>query len=124
MAPKTKPSRPRATEKERGASQRMAGVRDLKAHFSAYLRRVREGETVTITDRGAVIAQLTPPPPLPPEDALERTLIQLERTGQIVRPTLTMTQLRSKLQAVAKSPAAAPRGAIQRILDEDREDRF
>jgi prevent-host-death family protein len=123
MAPKKKPSKPRATVAKTGASQRTAGVRDLKAHFSAYLRRVRDGETVTITDRGAVIAQLTPPPPLPPEDEMERTLVQLERTGQIVRPTLTMTQLRSRLQAGAKSPAAR-RGATQRILDEDREDRF
>ena len=59
----------------------LRGVRDLKAYFSAYLRRVRDGETVTIPDRGAVIAQLTPQ--LPPEDALERTLLQLERAGQI-----------------------------------------
>jgi prevent-host-death family protein len=122
MAPKQKPGKPRETVAKTGASQRTAGVRDLKAHLSAYLRRARAGETVTITDRGAVIAQLTPPPPLPPEDEMERTLIQLERTGQIVRPTLTMSQLRSRLQA--KSPAAATRGATQRILDEDREDRF
>gem|GEM_PF-6212691 len=83
---------------------------------------MRDGETVTITDRGAVIAQLTPQ--LPPEDALERTLLQLERAGQIVRPTLTMTQLRTRLQAGTNRPAAAPRGATQRTLGEGREDRF
>ena len=37
------------------------GVRELKSKLSAYLRRVREGETVRITHRGEVIAELRPP---------------------------------------------------------------
>lgn len=40
------------------------GVRELKAHLSAYLRRVRgEGESIHVTDRGHVVAVLSPPPP-------------------------------------------------------------
>lgn len=35
-----------------------AGVRDLKDHLSEYLRRVREGERILITDRGRPIAAL------------------------------------------------------------------
>lgn len=35
-----------------------AGVRDVKDHLSEYLRRVRQGERVTITDRGRPIAEL------------------------------------------------------------------
>jgi antitoxin (DNA-binding transcriptional repressor) of toxin-antitoxin stability system len=42
------------------------GVRDLKAKLSEYLRRVREGETVLVTDRGVVVAELGPP--LRPEE--------------------------------------------------------
>ena len=36
------------------------GVRELKARLSHYLRRVKAGDTVTITDRGRVIARVNP----------------------------------------------------------------
>lgn len=36
------------------------GVRELKDHLSEYLRRVRAGESIVITDRGEPIARLTP----------------------------------------------------------------
>jgi prevent-host-death family protein len=35
-----------------------AGVRDVKDHLSEYLRRVREGQRVVITDRGRPVAAL------------------------------------------------------------------
>lgn len=35
-----------------------AGVREMKNHLSEYLRRVRGGERVVITDRGKPIAAL------------------------------------------------------------------
>ena len=37
------------------------GVRELKDRLSEYLRRVRAGEGVLVTDRGEVIAELAPP---------------------------------------------------------------
>ena len=36
------------------------GVRELKDHLSDYLRRVREGELLVITDRGRPIGELGP----------------------------------------------------------------
>jgi prevent-host-death family protein len=36
------------------------GVRALKDHLSEYLRRVREGERIVVTDRGEPLAELTP----------------------------------------------------------------
>lgn len=36
------------------------GVRDLKANLSKYLRRVRAGGTITVTDRGRAIATIQP----------------------------------------------------------------
>ncbi len=36
------------------------GVRELKAHLSACLRRVQAGERLTVTDRGRAIATLAP----------------------------------------------------------------
>jgi prevent-host-death family protein len=35
-----------------------AGVRKLKSHLSEYLRQVRQGERVVITDRGRPVAAL------------------------------------------------------------------
>jgi len=37
------------------------GVRELKNRLSEYIRQVRSGESVLVTDRGEVVAELTPP---------------------------------------------------------------
>src|SRR3954466_3240041 len=37
------------------------GVRELKNRLSEYLREVRSGATVLVTDRGEVVAELSPP---------------------------------------------------------------
>lgn len=37
------------------------GIRDLKNRLSEYLRRVRSGEGLLVTDRGEVVAELSPP---------------------------------------------------------------
>lgn len=36
------------------------GVRELKANLSSYLQRVRSGATVSVTDRGKVVATIQP----------------------------------------------------------------
>jgi prevent-host-death family protein len=36
------------------------GVRELKQHLSAYLKRVADGETLQITDRGVPVAVISP----------------------------------------------------------------
>lgn len=36
------------------------GVRELKASLSRYLGRVREGESIVVTDRGRPVARLVP----------------------------------------------------------------
>lgn len=38
----------------------MVGVRQLKAELSRYVRRVRAGARVTVTDRGRAVAVLAP----------------------------------------------------------------
>jgi antitoxin (DNA-binding transcriptional repressor) of toxin-antitoxin stability system len=38
-----------------------AGIRELKTHLSRYLRQVAGGETILVTDRGRVIAEVRPP---------------------------------------------------------------
>lgn len=40
--------------------QTAAGVRELKTHLSRYLKRVQQGETVLITDRGKPVGRIVP----------------------------------------------------------------
>ncbi|MGH3104090.1 MAG: type II toxin-antitoxin system Phd/YefM family antitoxin [Gaiellaceae bacterium] len=37
------------------------GVRELRQNLSVYLRRVKRGETLEVTERGRPVARLTPP---------------------------------------------------------------
>jgi antitoxin (DNA-binding transcriptional repressor) of toxin-antitoxin stability system len=46
---------------------KVVGIRELKARLSEYIRRIREGEEVLVTDRGKVVAELRPPRRLTPE---------------------------------------------------------
>ena len=49
------------------------GVRELRQHASRYLDLVKAGQTVEVTERGVLVALLTPPTapaPLSPRDRL------------------------------------------------------
>ena len=41
---------------------RSIGVRELRQRVSELLRRVQQGETIEVTDRGRPVAVLAPPP--------------------------------------------------------------
>jgi antitoxin (DNA-binding transcriptional repressor) of toxin-antitoxin stability system len=66
---------------------RAVGVREIKNRLSKYLREVRAGESILVTDHGRVVATLGPPPVFvashreSEQEALER----LARAG-VVRP--------------------------------------
>lgn len=59
-----------------------AGVAELKAHLSRYLASVKEGEEVTVTERGRPIARLVP---LEGEWAEDPAMLDLVRAG-VARP--------------------------------------
>jgi prevent-host-death family protein len=46
------------------------GVRELRQRASELLRRVEQGETIEVTDRGRPVALLSPPPAGSPLDRL------------------------------------------------------
>jgi len=58
-----------------------AGIREFKAHFSSYLRKVEAGETVRITARGKGVADLKP---LAEPSELEKVLEQMARDGLVI----------------------------------------
>ena len=100
---------------------RTAGVREAKAHLSEYLRRVEEGETVLITDRGRVVAELAPPGRARPgaADREERQLADL-LLGQGVRAPLGVAK---KGRPLFKwKGLGKPAGTASRTLDQLRED--
>lgn len=43
-----------------GGTMTETGIRDLRNHLSRYLDRVRDGEELTVTDRGRPIARIVP----------------------------------------------------------------
>lgn len=99
--------------------KRTAGVREAKARLSEYLRRVEAGETVLITDRGAVIAELRSPggPAVDPNatgDAKELAALVSQR---LLRPPLVTTRVRKWKGLGLK------RGLAQQTLDQLREER-
>jgi len=70
-------------------SVKTVGVKRLRARLSEYLRAVKRGDTVVVTERNHVIAELRPPPVdgAPPEDVLE-TLAALAAAGEITRAAM------------------------------------
>ncbi len=57
----------------------MVGVRELKQSLSSYLRRVRRGESITVTDHGEPIARLVPA-------GMPEVLVRLAREGKATLP--------------------------------------
>ena len=71
------------------------GVRELKARLSEYLRRVRTGETIVITDHGQPVGRIVPAGQ-PLEDRL-RAMIEagtLAWSGQKLEPMAPVAQVR------------------------------
>jgi len=57
------------------------GVRELKNRLSEYLRQVRSGEHLLVTDRGEVVAELSPPGEGRADASIPSGLLALARRG-------------------------------------------
>lgn len=57
------------------------GVRELKEHLSAFLRQVRSGESVLVTNRGEVVAEISPPGQRLPDSSMPAGLLELAGKG-------------------------------------------
>lgn len=89
------------------------GVRELRQNLSVYLDRVKQGESLRVTEYGRTVALLTP---LPKKemDVLERLVAE----GKAIPPTKSLMNIRL--------PKAGPPGLprSEDILAELREDRL
>lgn len=95
-------------------NMKSVGLRDLKNRLSEYVREVRSGEAVLVTDRGEVVAELIPPGKGNEPRDVPSALVALARRG-----LLTL--------GVANEPAAYPslprllrRHYAADLLDEER----
>jgi antitoxin (DNA-binding transcriptional repressor) of toxin-antitoxin stability system len=93
-----------------------AGVRELKAHLSGYLRDVARGDVVLVTDRGRVVAELRPPGAADriasPEDLRHRRLVDRGRLRPAAAP--------GSLDWAASKRIRLARGSSKELLDAER----
>lgn len=91
----------------------VVGARELKVRLGTYLRRVRQGHRLVVTDRGRPVAELRP---IRGKAGLDSVLAELEATGVVTRPT------RKRLAPFR--PVEASGGLLSDAVREDRDDRF
>lgn len=82
-------------------------VYEAKAKLSEILRRVREGQTITISYHGKPVAEVKPIEP--PADRLEARMRELEASGELIPARRPYTHI----EPLAKRP-----GALKRFLDD------
>lgn len=87
------------------------GVRELRQRASELLRRVADGETIQITDRGRPVAMLAP---LPEGSPLER----LRETGEVDAAAADLTDLPEPLPL--RPGAEAPSDVLARLRRDER----
>jgi antitoxin (DNA-binding transcriptional repressor) of toxin-antitoxin stability system len=94
-------------------SAKTAGIKELKNKLSAYLREVRLGSVVLVSDHGEIIAELKPPSAETLRGKVETELDELAREGLVTLPS-------AGKEPLPPSPIILARGASQALLDADR----
>ena len=97
---------------------RAVGVKKLKAKLSEYLRAVKAGETLLVTDRDEVIAEIRPVSGrLPPRDDIEDVLQGLAQAGEVQRARTAKGDWTWQTCGLG-----LPEGTAAELLDELRSD--
>ncbi|HWE74486.1 MAG TPA: hypothetical protein VG328_15085 [Stellaceae bacterium] len=95
---------------------RAVGLKTLKNKLSEYVRLASGGETVLVTDRDRVVAELIPPQAGRAATLADANLAEAVRRGWITPPTM-------RSEGPPPSLPVAPLATLLRELDEDRSDR-
>jgi prevent-host-death family protein len=91
------------------------GVRELKNRLSEYLRSVRLGESVLVTDRGEVVAELLPPGHAQTDPSMPAGLQGLAKRGLVTLGTAGEPNLYPALPL----PRRKRRRSAAQLLDEE-----
>jgi antitoxin (DNA-binding transcriptional repressor) of toxin-antitoxin stability system len=97
---------------------KVVGIRQLKARLSEYVRLVKSGETVLVTEREEVVAELRPARREFPRGTWEDVLDSLAASGELTRASLPKGDWAWKARGLG-----LPEGTAQGILEEIRADR-
>ena len=89
------------------------GLRELKNRLAEYVRAVRSGEGVLVTDRGEVVAELVPPTATT-ESGAPSGLVALAKTGRLTLGADNDAAVYPKLSRLLKRHRAAE------LLDAER----
>ena len=92
------------------------GIRELKARFSSYVRRVRRGEVIRVTDRGEVVAELRPP------SQPQRVPAELAGLHELASRGVLRLGKSNRGTRYPRSPVRLPEGSAKAALDAERED--
>ena len=90
------------------------GLRELKNRLSEYVRDVRSGEQILVTDRGEVVAELVPPGHSSEEAGIPSALAALARKGQVTLGLPNHPSVYPKLPRLLKRLSSAE------LLDQER----
>jgi len=95
------------------------GVKQLKSRLSEYLRLVRSGEIVLVTDRDEVVAELRPARrQFSGADSLDELLDSLAERGELTRASLSKHRWKWNARGLGLTA-----GSAMAILDELRGER-
>ena len=95
---------------------RAVGIKTLKNRLSEYIRVAASGETILVTDRDRVVAEIGPPQAGRAEHVSDALLADIVRQGWLRPPVVTSRTLPPR-------KPVAPLAVLLRELDEDRRDR-
>jgi antitoxin (DNA-binding transcriptional repressor) of toxin-antitoxin stability system len=95
------------------------GVKQLKARLSEYLRLVRSGEVVLVTDRDEVVAELRPTTHQLPAGGAEDVLQGLAERGEVTRAVREKGAWTWRVRGLG-----LPAGSADALLDDVRADRW
>jgi antitoxin (DNA-binding transcriptional repressor) of toxin-antitoxin stability system len=93
------------------------GIRELKNGLSRYVREVREGEEILVTDRGQVVAELRPPTPPEARRLTHPGIAALARRGVLTPGSPSSPALYPRL-----APLMSPE-SLAELLDAERQER-
>jgi antitoxin (DNA-binding transcriptional repressor) of toxin-antitoxin stability system len=94
------------------------GLRELKNRFSEYVRLVRAGESIQVTDRGEVVAELNPPGQASARRDLPPGLLELARQGKV-----RLSQRPNDASLYPPMPRLLRGCTAAELLDQERGDR-
>jgi len=92
------------------------GLRELKNRLAEYVRDVRRGEVVLITDRGTVVAEIVPPSQHATQPDVPAGFRELAARGLATLPTRPKSEYRLVKRKFRP-------GLAQELLDAERDDR-